>query len=184
MPTLRHLPRISALVLSATCLSSLGCGGDTEEPETYDPAEIIALSVDFETNFERLDLDGVVTVHDSDGNVISRLWANEIGAEVFRTLDPADTSQTVEMPRGAIFLKESYEIDGTTPRDPMQILAKFEEGYYPEANDWFFAMVTREGEVIDGISGNGFEVVGCVDCHGQQGELTDFIIGLPPEELR
>lgn len=183
MPTLRHLSLRSALLLSASLLV-LSCGGEEDEPETYDPEEIIAQSVDFETNFERLDRDGILTEHDSNGTVVSRLWANEIGAEVFRTLDPADMTQTAEMPRGAIFLKESYEADGTTPRAPMQILAKFEEGYYPEANDWFFAMITREGEVIDGIAGNGFEVVGCVDCHGQQGERTDFVIGLPPEELR
>ncbi len=163
-------------------LSALACGGE-EEPETYDPDAIIAQVVDFETNFERLDANGIETVHDSNDEMItSRIWAYAEGAAVFRTLDPSDAAQTAEMPRGAIFMKESYDADGN-PLAPMQILAKFEEGYYPAGNDWFFAMIDREGNVLDETVGNGPEITYCLDCHAQMGELTDLIIGLPPEEL-
>ena len=178
------MPRSPFALPLGLCLLPLflsACG--EEEPEAYDPEEVIAQAVDFETNFERLDAAGVETVHDSQGTMIrSRMWANSIGAEVFRTLDPSDLSQTVEMPRGAIFLKESYEANGD-PREAMQILAKFEEGYYPAGKDWFFAQVTRDGTVLDGKVGMGPEITSCLDCHAQMGERTDLIIGLPPDQL-
>lgn len=163
-------------------LLAAGMGACTEpELETYDPAEIIAEAVDREQSLERLDLDGVVTEHDNPNyNVRAQIWANAAGAEVFRTIDITDLEQTVEMPRGAIFVKENFDLDGN-PLDYMQVLAKFEEGYNPLGDDWYFALITRDGSVMR--EGKGADVEFCRDCHSSMGAMTDYVIGLPAEEL-
>jgi hypothetical protein len=158
-------------------LALLACAED--EPQTYDPEEVIAEAVDFEDNFVRLDADGVLTMHDEMSMTRVQIWANEAGAEVFRTIDINDPDQVVEMPRGAIFVKESYDLDGN-PFDAMMVLAKFEEGYNPAANDWFFAMIERDGTVLR--EGKGQEVEFCRDCHSSMAPNTDHIVGLPADE--
>ena len=170
--------RIAAL---APLLLSLACEAEPE-PETFDPEAVLAEATDYEANgYERLDAGGLVTEHDATGVTISEIWANSIGAEVFRTIDVTDLTQVVEMPRGAVFIKVNYHPDGTS-MSRRQILAKFEEGYHPAGGDWFFAMVDDAGEPIDGAAGKGVEVVGCVDCHGSMGMNTDFVIGLPADQ--
>ena len=170
-----------ALSSSLPLLILAGCDGDPE-PEPFDPDAVVAEAVDYEANYVRLDLDGVPTKHDSMGIITARMWANDIGAEVFKTLDIEDPDQMVEMPRGAVFIKENYDADGN-PLDFMQVLAKFEEGYNPAANDWFFALIQRDGTPIQERIGKGAEVTFCADCHGSMGENTDFIIGLAADEL-
>ncbi|PRP91403.1 hypothetical protein ENSA5_55200 [Enhygromyxa salina] len=173
-------PRLS--LVCSFCLFGLAACAEDEEPETFDPDAVIAEAVDYEANYVRLDLDGVPTAHDSGGMVVARMWANEAGAEVFRTLDPDDPTQMVEMPRGAVFVKENYDLDGN-PLDFMQVLAKFEDGYYPDGNDWFSALIQRDGTPLQGRIGKGPEITFCVDCHSSMGKNTDFIIGLPADQL-
>ena len=177
------MPRPSHVALvSLSLLVPLACESEPEpEPVTFDPEEVIAEAIEFEANYERLDLDGVATVHDSNGVITAHIWANDIGAEVFRTIDIDDPTQIVEMPRGAVFVKENYGQDGA-PLDFMQVLAKFEEGYHPAGNDWFFALITRDGEPIQERVGKGAEVTFCVDCHGSMAINTDYIIGLAAAE--
>lgn len=167
--------------LVAALIGLFACEAEPE-PQTFDPDAVIAEAVDFKSNFERIDLDGLVTMHDANGLTTSRIWANEIGAEVFRTIDLTDPNQMVEMPRGAVFLKESDNAQGEA-LDAMQLLAKFEEGYHPLGGDWFFAMIQRDGTPIDERIGNGAKVTFCVDCHDSMGPNTDFVIGLPADQL-
>ena len=178
MPRLSPLP----LFILPLALSLAACTQEEEPANTDDPDAVIAQAVDFESNFERLDANGVVTEHDEEGVNVARFWANSIGAEVFRTLDPDNPDPDLVMPEGAIFLKESYDAEGN-PLPNMQVMAKFSEGYHDLGRDWFFAMITREGEVVEGRIGNGPEVTGCVDCHDGAVGQTDLIIGLPAEEL-
>jgi hypothetical protein len=178
------VPQLSRLTFICSCLvvALVGCEAEPEpEPETFDPDVVIAEALAFEANFERLDLDGVVTKHDMTGATIARIWANEIGAEVFRSIDVTDPSQTLEVPRGAVFLKEHFDAQGNE-LDMMLVLAKFEEGYFPLYNDWFFALIERDGTPILGRIGNGSEVLYCGDCHTSMGGNTDLLIGLEADQ--
>jgi len=155
------------------------CG--EEEAERYDPDEVIAAAVNF-SDYERMDLERQPTGH-KDLTASMSIWANEPAAEIFRTLDPLDLDQEAEFPPGAVLVKEMYTLDGE-PTPELFVLAKFEAGYNDRANDWFFARISREGEVLDGISGKGGEVEFCADCHSSMGGNSDFVIGLPAENQR
>jgi hypothetical protein len=152
------------------------------EPKKYDPDEIVAEALEFATEFERLDAAPKASVHGMmDG--YGEIYANELAAEVFRSIDVTDLNDTAEFPRGSILVKNNLGPD-MQPVGVLTILAKFEEGYYPEGNDWFWAMVTTDGEPVEGRIGNGQEIYYCWDCHSSMGPNTDFVIGLAPEELR
>lgn len=177
------MPRSSRPLLALACLAPL-LAACTEEPPavSYDPEQIIAESIDFATALERLDYAPVPSVHGTmDG--LAEFYANESAAEVFRGIDVGDPSATAEFPRGALLVKNLLDINGE-PLGVLTILAKFEAGYGEKYDDWFFAMVNFEGEVIDDMIGNGPSVYHCYDCHQQQAPNTDLVIGLEPGQLR
>jgi hypothetical protein len=166
---------LALVPLLATC---------TQEPEPikYDPDEVVAEALEFATNFERMDAMPKASVHGTmDG--YGEIYANEIAADVFRSIDLTNLEDTAEFPRGSILVKNNLGPD-MQPVGVLTILAKFEEGYYPQGNDWFWAMVTTDGEPVEGRIGNGQEIYYCWDCHSSMGPNTDFVIGLAPEELR
>ena len=152
------------------------------EPKKYDPEEVVATAVDYEASLEHLNAMPIDTVH-NDEMGFAEIYANDVAAEVFREIDGTDLGATAEFPRGSILTKVHYD-ENLEPLGVMTILAKFEEGYNPEANDWFFAMVTTEGEAIDGVIGNGPDVYFCFDCHQQEAAATDLVIPLAPDQLR
>ena len=152
------------------------------EPKKYDPDATVAEALEFATKFERLDAQPKMSVHGMmDG--YGEIYANEIAAEVFRSIDGSDPTDTAVFPRGSILVKNNLGPD-MQPVGVLTILAKFEEGYYPEGNDWFWAKVTSEGEPIDNEIGNGPDIYYCWDCHSSMGGNTDLVIGLAPDELR
>jgi hypothetical protein len=168
----------------ALALAPLLLGACTQEPEpeTYDPDVVVAEALEFATKLERLDLEPKASVHGNmDG--FGEIYANEIAAEVFRSIDGTDPNATAVFPRGSILVKNNLGPD-MQPLGMLTIMAKFEEGYHPQANDWFWALVTPEGEPIMERIGNGHQVVFCWDCHSSMGANTDLVIGLAPGELR
>ena len=174
-----------AFATSCCCLISAACLGFacTPEPEpvTYDPAEVHAQAANFETEFERIDNGTFASAH-MDEMALARIWANEEAAEVFRSIDPNDLDATAEYPRGSILVKENLDMEGSPLA--LTVLAKFEEGYNDKANDWHFAMIDYEGNVLMDTAGTGAAVESCRDCHSQMGANTDHTIGLPPDQLR
>jgi hypothetical protein len=175
------LARVRSALL---CLAPFLLATCTEEPEPkkYDPDEIVAEALEFASNYERLDLQPRASVHGTmDG--FGEIYANELAAEVFRGIDGTDPNDTAEFPRGAVLVKNNLGPD-MQPVGVLTILAKFEDGYYPQGHDWFWAMVTTDGEPVEERIGNGSEIYYCWDCHSSMGPNTDYVIGLAPGELR
>lgn len=174
----------SPLVPVLATLLPLAAGSACSEPEakTYDPDETIATAVAFEDELERLDLEAFATEH-LEGDGLAKIWATPEAAEIFRTLDPMDLEQTAEFPPGTIIVKDNYDLQGN-PSNLLNVMAKFEPGYNPAGNDWFFALIERDGTVIGERIGKGGGVEFCRDCHKQNGEKTDLIIALPADNLR
>ncbi|NVB42993.1 hypothetical protein G6O69_34545 [Pseudenhygromyxa sp. WMMC2535] len=178
------MPRLFPTLLCLSPLLALACtdDGSGDDESSYDPEEIIATAVDFSTQLERLDVDTVESIH-LENMSRGAIWANADAATIFRTLDPDDADQQAEFPPGSLFVKELFDPEGN-PIDALNVMAKFDPGYFPEANDWFFALIQRDGTVIQEQIGNGSEVGFCVDCHTSLAPDTDLIIGLDAEDLR
>ncbi|MDC7234207.1 MAG: cytochrome P460 family protein [Spirochaetales bacterium] len=70
-------------------------------------------------------------------------------------------------PYGTIIVKENFT--SSRELDKLTVMAKV-EGYNPENNDWFWAMLSPEGEVLaEGSPG------GCISCHSGM-KYNDYII--------
>lgn len=143
------------------------------------------MAVAFEQDLVRLDNGPFMTSH-LEGMGLARAWADPAAADVFRTLAPMQLDISEPFPEGTLFVKENFDADGN-PVDVLNVMMKFEPGYNPEGNDWFFAAITREGVIIEnlvgqGIAGNGVAVEFCRDCHEQNGANSDYVIGLLPEQ--
>jgi hypothetical protein len=176
--------RVRPVLLALTPLTlalagSLAC---TEaEPVADDPEQVLAAAIDLAA-LERLDLEPVETLHNMKMGY-AEIYANEAAAELFRALDGGDPNATAVFPRGSLLVKRHLD-DNLEPTGVLTVLAKFDEGYHPEGNDWFFALINADGEVLDEVVGNGAKVVFCVDCHQQMGANTDGVIPLLPSQLR
>jgi hypothetical protein len=169
-------------------LPLLACTEEDPGP-AHDPEQVIAEAIEFESTLERLDNAPFMSQH-LEGVGLATAYADAESAELFRTL--VQDLMQLEPPTGVVFaegsllVKENFDLEGN-PVDVLNVMAKFEPGYNPNGNDWFFAAITRDGEVIDAglgpISGKGAEVEFCRDCHSQMGANTDLVIGLLPEQL-
>jgi hypothetical protein len=158
------------------------------EPDSgHDPDEVIAEAIGFADTLERLDNAPFMSMH-LEGVGLGAAYADAESAELFRTLRPEQLEATgAVFAEGSLLVKENFDIAGN-PVDVLNVMAKFEAGYNTKGNDWYFAAITRDGEVIqdamgNDISGNGAAVEFCRDCHSQMGLHTDLVIGLLPEQL-
>jgi len=70
-------------------------------------------------------------------------------------------------PYGSIIVKENY--DSKKKLDKLTVMAKI-KGYSPETNDWFWAAIGPEGEILAEGS-----PAGCLSCHVGM-EANDYII--------
>ncbi|MBF9017396.1 MULTISPECIES: cytochrome P460 family protein [unclassified Oceanispirochaeta] len=70
-------------------------------------------------------------------------------------------------PYGTIIIKENFT--NSKELDKLTVMAKV-EGFSPENNDWFWAMISPEGEILaEGTPG------GCISCHSGRKD-NDYII--------
>jgi hypothetical protein len=181
---MRHDAR-SALAPLALLAALVTACPSSDEPDGHDPQEAIDMAVAFEQNLVRLDNGPFMTTH-LEGVGLARAWADPAAAELFRSLAPGQLDMSEPFPEGTIFVKENFDAEGN-PVDVLNVMMKFEPGYHEEGGDWFFAAITREGEVIENlvgqpIAGNGVAVEFCRDCHDQMGGTSDYVIGLLPEQ--
>jgi hypothetical protein len=172
--------------LASIALVLLGCAPDEEPEPAHDPEEVIAEAITFASTLERLDNAPFVTQH-LEGMGLASAYADPASAELFRTLTPMQLEAIGEpFAEGSLLVKENFDAMGN-PVDVLNVMAKFEPGYNPKGNDWWFGAITRDGEIIEGtfgpIAGKGVAVEFCWDCHDQMGGHTDLVIGLLPEQL-
>ncbi len=161
----------------------LACAPEPEQPVTHDLEQIYAEAIEFATNLEQLDAAPIMTSH-LQGVGLASIWADPDSAALIRTLVPMQLEDISEpFPEGSMLVKSNFDAEGN-PVDVLNVMVKFEPGYNPSGNDWFFAAITRDGEVIDDIAGNGGKVEFCRDCHSQTGLNTDLVIGLAPDQLK
>ena len=78
------------------------------------------------------------------------------------------TSFTGRLPDGSIIVKENVGTDPQITEAALTVMWKV-TGFNPEDNDWFWANMSMEGEVM----AEG-KVSGCINCHGAV-RLNDFI---------
>lgn len=181
-------PALLGLALPLVLVTSIGACDSDEGPDREDPEAILAAVVDYESTMERVDLNGVETIHPvAGGGKTAQIWATPEAAAIFRTLDfdaPPPAEGSVEFPQGTIFVKAIFEPDTGEALDVLQIAAKFEPGYHPAAADWWYAITTRSGEVLMEVEGKGGEVEFCRDCHDSMGGDWDRVIPLSADNLR
>jgi hypothetical protein len=163
----------------------LSCAPDDPKP-THDPEQIYAEAIEFAATLERLDNAPFASVH-LDGMGLASAYADPASAELYRTLTPAQLESIAQpFAEGSLLVKENFDAMGN-PLDVLNVMAKFEPGYNPVGNDWFFAAISRDGQVLEDlngpIAGKGAAVEFCRDCHDQNGSNTDLVIGLLPDQL-
>ncbi|MCH7705442.1 MAG: cytochrome P460 family protein [Chloroflexi bacterium] len=77
------------------------------------------------------------------------------------------TDKAGSMPAGAFIIKENYTADAVLAA--LTVMYKV-DGFNPEHNDWFFAKIAADGEVV----AEG-QVEGCQACHGAAA-ANDYVL--------
>ncbi len=96
------------------------------------------------------------------------VWGSPSVADLYRSIDPDDPTQSVDFPVGTMFVKEHFDEAGE--RAGLTVMYKGPEGYNPDARDWFWARVRGEETTHAG------RVEWCSDCHNAA-HNSDFVVG-------
>ncbi len=142
-------------------------GGEIDELG-FDPQEVLDIAFNYPATFIKVNATPEPGTH-GDAATINYYSAPE-NEQLFRTIDPTLTTQSVSFIEGAMFLKEHLDLDGQVIG--FTVMRKARPGYNPDANDWWWARVsgssvTHQGQV-------GF----CADCHVMV-DNTDYVYGVP-----
>ncbi len=86
-------------------------------------------------------------------------YLNHAAMEAVEGMGDAATTGMLELPAGAMVVKENYQPDSTLVATTVMYKA---EGYAPDVGDWFWAKYGPEG----GVQAAG-HAQGCIDCHSQ-----------------
>ncbi len=111
------------------------------------------------------DLSGYLEGGSPHGNVV-RILVNGVAYEAAMDFQG-------ELPYGSIIVKENYpgeSVDEPGDLAALTIMYKL-EGFNPEAGDWFWVKASGDASVVDAEGAVG----GCIDCHGQEGNI-DYVL--------
>lgn len=141
---------------------------DGSVEEGVDAEAILARAFDYASELQQVNAMPEPGTH-GDAATINYFAAAE-NVQLFLTIDPERTDQSVGFIEGSMFLKEHFDTAGDVIG--FTVMYKGPPGYNPDGGDWFWARVnggevTHEGQV-------GF----CVDCHVMV-ESTDYVYGVP-----
>ena len=167
----------------AGCGDSTGSGGSGAggtggsgggDPPGLTEADVVQAFEGFTlSGFTRVTKDAVASQHAASERVI--VWVNDEALEQYLAIDPADLEGTSDpFPLGTILIKQGTTEAGE-PDGAATVMAKFDEGFNPEAADWWWGRFSTAGELADS-GAVGF----CISCHDGNGfARTDYVAGTP-----
>ena len=139
-----------------------------QDDSGFDADAILERAFNYETEFVQVNVTPLPGTH-GDADTINYFSAPE-NEQLFRTIDPTMTTQSVSFIEGAMFLKEHLDPNGAVIG--FTVMRKAKPGYNPEANDWWWARVSGDNVTHQGKVGF------CVDCHVMV-DNTDYVYGVP-----
>lgn len=148
-----------------------GSEGDLYQVEV-DEAQIIALSLDYQTHLERLTEGPELSETHADAAAV-QVWGTPGMGERFHSVDPDDPSQSVTFPERTHIVKEHLDTAGQPIG--MTVMYKASPGYNPVAGDWFWARIV--GETVTHVGRVDF----CLECHSAAIN-SDFVVGFGKSE--
>lgn len=110
---------------------------------------------------------------DPHGRLLST-WLNPRAEEGLEALRAGEARA---LPAGAVVVKENFLPDTTLAA--LTVMYKAEEGYDPEHGDWFWLKFRPEADMAPapgGIVEVSGRVESCIECHGEAGGETDFLM--------
>lgn len=78
-----------------------------------------------------------------------------------------------EVPEGTVAIKP-FDKDDEEGLDGIAVMIKKEEGYDPDNNDWYYAMYTAKGEIMEKPEPGKVKM--CIDCHASA-SAKDYLAG-------
>lgn len=144
-----------------------------EDESGLDPEVVLERALNYATELVQVNDTPLPGTH-GDAALVNYFSAPE-NEQLFRTIDPEMTTQSVSFIEGAMFVKEHLDADGTMIG--LTVMQKARPGYDPGNGDWWWARVsegrvTHQGKV-------GF----CADCHVMV-QNTDYVYGVPLDNRR
>lgn len=101
-------------------------------------------------------------------------YVNEVGFETY-----VQYAENPTVPVGTVIAKESFSISdgGEASKGPLFFMEKVAEGVSPETDDWYYMMVSAEGQpqAVNVVSA-------CHECHSGFSDTGNM--GYPVEEVR
>lgn len=174
-------------VLAAACGIGIGIGiigcGDPDRAERANPDRV---EMDEEVGDDLVDVEQVIASAMAYENDLMQLsdaaehsethadaasvfvWGSPEVAELYRSINPDDPTQSIDFPEGTTFVKEHFDEAGDL--SGLTLMHKAPAGYNPDARDWMWARV-RGGETT-----HSGRVEWCSDCHNAA-HNTDFVVG-------
>ncbi len=149
------------ITLSIVSVAAAACGSDEPDLPAANAAEVwdFLQAANYQTDWELWPGTTERFVGQEPHGALHTVYANQV------SLDAVDSKAGV-LPNGAFVIKDNFTPEGVY--DVTTIMYKV-DGFDPEHNDWFWAMISAAGEVrAEG------RIEGCTACHGAQA-ANDYI---------
>ena len=170
------MPVVAAVWLAASCSDpsrvERAMEGETDTDDQaplveIDEAAVLAEAMNYTQALERFSEELETSETHSDAAAV-HVWGSPNVRSLVESIDPDDPTQQASFPRGAMIVKEHFDEAETVVG--LTVMYKADEGYDPEANDWFWARI--RGEMV----ADSGRVQWCRECH-EAAHNTDFVVG-------
>ena len=106
------------------------------------------------------------------------LYVSKTGSSLYSLVDPNLEGSKVIVPEGTMIVREVWDKEGNFLK--YTVMAKREEGYFPESGDFYFASIDNNGNFIDDSNGNpqSGPLEACSVCHIPRAN-DGYLFGVP-----
>lgn len=153
----------SALETTGADTDGNASAGTTGQAAMVDPDAIAEQAIDF-ASLQLMNEAPFASQHGLADTV--NIWVPAAAADAYLGL-----SESTVFEPGTILVKEQLDAEGEL--DSMTVMFKGPDGYAPEAGDWWYGLISPEGDIMVGGQPGA-----CVSCH-TQAQDTGFVYGLP-----